>query len=386
MMSDPSYSPLLGKTDLAMDDYAPETDHRKRRRNRTTQSCLNCHTSKRKCDRKRPCQRCIQLGLTGLCVYEVDDPALRDDPNIDETTRLRNRIAELESLVRELRGKPQPRWADSSFRNGDPNEKWHSRAAKCSPLQARRRLASPHPANGTDGIVPTTRSSVSSLLSPIKTEAASEARSLYRFSPSPTLPTVHFPYGSSEHRSTYSSASPTIPFHSTHATNGYSSEANQREDSGLPYPLTTDGDSRYISSGSGGNGPACCSCRQTPAIMNGYLSLARQLQNTVNGVRHYVSHSDSQCQVYRRIVELNNVMQLTVGTSGIDGSSSSPYGSSTPTDPEVMTPLSASSSYHGHNSSPAVSPQEWNALATTAYNPYFSNDSHSVYGSGHVMT
>ena len=88
------------------------TKYRKRRRNRTTQSCLNCHTSKRKvsspihlskrnlihhnqCDRKRPCQRCIQLGLvsfcslqalpithhrfikTGLCVYEIDDPALR---------------------------------------------------------------------------------------------------------------------------------------------------------------------------------------------------------------------------------------------------------------------------------------------------------------------
>ena len=51
-----------------------------------------------------------------------------------------------------------------------------------------------------------------------------------------------------------------------------------------------------------------------------------------------------------------------------------------------MTPLSASSSYHGHNSSPAVSPQEWNALATTTYNPYFPNESHSVYGSGHVMT
>ena len=28
----------------------------------------------------------------------------RDDPSLDETTRLRNRIAELESLVRELRG------------------------------------------------------------------------------------------------------------------------------------------------------------------------------------------------------------------------------------------------------------------------------------------
>ena len=63
---------------------------------------------------------------TGLCVYEIDDPALRyihptcsvvheyltknirsdrDDPTVDENTRLRNRIAELESLVRELRGK-----------------------------------------------------------------------------------------------------------------------------------------------------------------------------------------------------------------------------------------------------------------------------------------
>ncbi|GAW02677.1 Heme-responsive zinc finger transcription factor HAP1 [Lentinula edodes] len=119
-------------------EFTVDTDHRKRRRNRTTASCLNCHTSKRKCDRKRPCQRCIQLGLTGLCVYEVDDPALRDDPNIDETTRLRNRIAELESLVRELRGKPHPRWADSNFRNGDPSEKWHSRATKTLPTPKRR--------------------------------------------------------------------------------------------------------------------------------------------------------------------------------------------------------------------------------------------------------
>ncbi|THG99317.1 hypothetical protein EW026_g2997 [Hermanssonia centrifuga] len=96
-------APLQFKGEIMDFDLGMEIDHRKRRRNRTTQSCLNCHTSKRKCDRKRPCQRCIQLGLTGLCVYEVDDPALRDDPNIDETTRLRNRIAELESLVRELR-------------------------------------------------------------------------------------------------------------------------------------------------------------------------------------------------------------------------------------------------------------------------------------------
>lgn len=62
---------------------APPGDHRKRRRNRTTQSCLNCHASKRmvhqitlstlprqlnmtfmQCDRRRPaCQRCTTLGL-----------------------------------------------------------------------------------------------------------------------------------------------------------------------------------------------------------------------------------------------------------------------------------------------------------------------------------
>ncbi|KAH9053282.1 hypothetical protein EDB87DRAFT_244229 [Lactarius vividus] len=51
---------------------------------RTTQSCLNCHTSKRmvypptvsfgliphpsfQCDRKRPCGRCIQLGIVSAC-------------------------------------------------------------------------------------------------------------------------------------------------------------------------------------------------------------------------------------------------------------------------------------------------------------------------------
>ncbi|KAJ6583912.1 hypothetical protein DFH09DRAFT_263748 [Mycena vulgaris] len=105
------FPPLQLKGEVMDLEFTLDTDHRKRRRNRTTQSCLNCHTSKRKCDRKRPCQRCIQLGLTGLCVYEIDDPALRDDPTLDENTRLRNRIAELESLVRELRGKPHPRWA-----------------------------------------------------------------------------------------------------------------------------------------------------------------------------------------------------------------------------------------------------------------------------------
>ncbi|KAI0093057.1 hypothetical protein BDY19DRAFT_405215 [Irpex rosettiformis] len=89
-----------------------EDDHRRKRRNRTTQSCLNCHTSKRMCDRKRPCGRCTQLGLTGLCVYEVDDPSQQPDAS-DEKARLQKRVAELESVIRELKNKPHPRWAQT---------------------------------------------------------------------------------------------------------------------------------------------------------------------------------------------------------------------------------------------------------------------------------
>lgn len=83
-------------------------DHRKRRRNRTTQSCMNCHTSKRMCDRKRPCGRCTQLGLTALCVYQVDEA----NPNTDnETSRLQNRVTELETIIKELKSQPsQQRW------------------------------------------------------------------------------------------------------------------------------------------------------------------------------------------------------------------------------------------------------------------------------------
>ncbi|KAF8161136.1 hypothetical protein B0H34DRAFT_654203 [Crassisporium funariophilum] len=105
---------------------APEGDHRKRRRNRTTQSCLNCHTSKRMCDRKRPaCARCTQLGLTGLCVYEVDDPSQRTETQ-DESSRLLKRVAELEGVIRELKNKPHPRWTQTA-NSAEEFEKWHSR-------------------------------------------------------------------------------------------------------------------------------------------------------------------------------------------------------------------------------------------------------------------
>ncbi|KAJ7188172.1 hypothetical protein C8R46DRAFT_1053905 [Mycena filopes] len=118
----------------------PQEDHRKRRRNRTTQSCLNCHATKRMCDRKRPCSRCIQLGLTGLCVYEVDDPARKSTTTQDETARLQNRIAELEGVIRELKNKPHPRWAadapgsDNSFMQTPPTSPASSSSTSVSPL------------------------------------------------------------------------------------------------------------------------------------------------------------------------------------------------------------------------------------------------------------
>ncbi|KAG7440036.1 uncharacterized protein BT62DRAFT_647433 [Guyanagaster necrorhizus] len=109
----------------AVSDCKPDSDvdHRKRRRNRTTQSCLNCHTSKRMCDRKRPaCARCTQLGLTGLCVYEVDDPNQRSDTQ-DESLRLLKRVAELEGVIRELKNKPHPRWLQPGCQQMAPEAK-----------------------------------------------------------------------------------------------------------------------------------------------------------------------------------------------------------------------------------------------------------------------
>ena len=93
------------------------------------------------CDRQRPCGRCTQLGLvshyrilhsptsalipltyqTGLCVYEVDNPSHRYASRLapsganedthgrlranaqDEAGRLKKRVAELESIIREVR-------------------------------------------------------------------------------------------------------------------------------------------------------------------------------------------------------------------------------------------------------------------------------------------
>jgi hypothetical protein len=378
---------------------------------------LNCHTSKRKCDRKRPCQRCIQLGLTGLCVYEIDDPALRDDPSVDETTRLRNRIAELESLVRELRGKPHPRWAESNFRDGDPNEKWHSRATKCVPLSAKRRATSPElvqdhhtSSNGRSNVI-------SSLLTPIKTEApADSAPHLYRFSPSPapsmryhTFQTQGEVRGSpgsatfeNDHRPSYANGS--NPNGSYHAP-GSSSTPGASYGNGTAGPSSySDGGNSYSISGSddgrafgdhyspgghstGSSGGSYCPCRTNPSTGHVYMTLAQQLQTTLNTVRYNHSSANASCVLYRRISELHNLIQSSESVG--DPTTRPQYDSNTPTESEILTPLSASSGHSFHSGSPgAVSPHEWSSISTGSYSSYFPGPppptEHNIYS--HVMT
>ncbi|KAG6854286.1 hypothetical protein C0991_008534 [Blastosporella zonata] len=242
----------------------------------------------------------------------------RDDPTLDENTRLKNRIAELESLVRELRGKPHPRWADSNFRDGDPNEKWHSRATKCAPVTKRR---------GSSPDRPSVRTLPPSL-SPIKTEPTTEpSPNLYRFSASPPPPMrysnnfhtdVRPPSSASyDNEGSYPSnngnyhppsGSPTTyhaPHHSSSVPSSYSD--------GGSYTLSGSDDGNSYHSGGHGDqysSSQMCSCRTSPGTSIAYISLAQQLQTSLSSLRQYYPHPpNSSCVLYRRIVELNNIMQ-----------------------------------------------------------------------------
>ena len=295
---------------------------------------------------------------TGLCVYEIDDPALRydpystpvrcsilnqgsrDDPSLDEATRLRNRIAELESLVRELRGmhlalvissspdrglgKPHPRWADANFRDGDPSERWHSRAAKNS-LHLRRRVRSPDTLARSNQ---EPRGLVSASGTPIKIEPIAEIAQphLYRFTPSPpaSYPAFH----------SDNSASPPYERQNGHHYSNGNLASNARSSMPYPSPTSTNGlsyshqppDPPYHENGNVYQMNACeagnhypsdspptqhfCACRTNPGAEHALVSLGQQLQSTLASLRQYTQHPESsQCQLFRRINELSNLMQ-----------------------------------------------------------------------------
>ncbi|KAF9240259.1 hypothetical protein BU15DRAFT_87727 [Melanogaster broomeanus] len=370
MSSDSFQQPLQLKGEIMDLEFTVDTDHRKRRRNRTTQSCLNCHTSKRKCDRKRPCQRCIQLGLTGLCVYEIDDPALRDDPSLDEATRLRKRIAELESLVNLTLVGPT-----ANFRDGDPSERWHSRAAKNS-LQLRRRPRSPEtlsrPNHDSRGLV-----SVSG--APIKVEPITEISQphLYRFTPSPpaSYPGFHSDNSASppyerqnghhyNNGNITSNGRSTMTYPSPTSNNGLSythhqSDSPSYHENGNVYQINTcDPDKVYGTHFPSDSPPSqtFCACRTSPAAEHALVSLGQHLQNTLASLRQYTQHPEnSHCQLFRRITDLNTLMH---GNDPDEGSGS-PYGTlPTPTESEIMSSHSSSSTpFHGSSAGTSVS--EW---------------------------
>ncbi|CAK5283234.1 unnamed protein product [Mycena citricolor] len=98
----------MPQPDTSSPALGPDGDHRKRRRNRTTHSCLNCHATKRMCDRKRPCTRCVQLGIADNCAYQTDKSAGFEPAVKQDESALLARIAELERVVGELRSSAPP--------------------------------------------------------------------------------------------------------------------------------------------------------------------------------------------------------------------------------------------------------------------------------------
>ncbi|KAI0947415.1 hypothetical protein AcV7_009852 [Taiwanofungus camphoratus] len=363
-------------------DFDLEVDHRKRRRNRTTQSCLNCHTSKRKCDRKRPCQRCIQLGLTGLCVYEVDDPALRDDPNVDENTRLRNRIAELESLVRELRGKPHPRWAEPNFCDGDATEKWHSRSSKRvqSQYQKHRREGLSDGGHHSEDLA-------SHMPSIVKTEQIPDLsqHQLYRLPSSSGSAlsndtqmvsqvffrgqhhqTGHhgFPSPTEESSVCYSSSSSPVGYGHRHLNDSGISNGEQYPRQAHMRPLANE--SAVVQHS--------CSCLTNPGAAHSLISFTHQLRGTMSFLRQLPEHNPHhQCLIMRRIMELDDIMHGN--DSGYVAESS--YETITRTESDIMSPASTSS-----HSSLETSIHDWPAMATSSsYDAYFpaSSGDHNGY-------
>ncbi|KAA1474727.1 hypothetical protein DENSPDRAFT_931856 [Dentipellis sp. KUC8613] len=387
------------KGDMMDFEFSLDMDHRKRRRNRTTQSCLNCHTSKRKAGPDLLSPLCFSLTrapTTGLCVYEIDDPALRHDPNVDEGTRLRNRIAELESLVRELRGKPHPRWADANFCDGDPNEKWHSRALKRPPgmhLNLKRRRASFDLGQPGDA-------SASAGGTPIKSEPGDLGHPFpYRFTPSPdsqnaspyqAFPPQHVHAASYADAHLYAGAgsseptsSPGYSPYSQHPQQSYAHDEPHHADPRYRQPQQQHHHTQPHASPSGsasgsGSGAAYCACGTNPAAAHPLLALAQQLHSAYGALRALPEHAGaSQCAILRRIQELNDVLHgageayPAPGPASASSSSASYDALATPPDSDIITPLSSAEAAPIRT----TQIQEWHALAAQAgaggYNPYF---------------
>ena len=233
------------------------------------------------------------------------------------------------------KGKPHPRWAESSFRDGDPNEKWHSRATKCVPLPKRNGQQPQQQQQNTqsqqsqlpDDVLRNGRAG----LNPIKTEPTQEANSqLYRFSPSPA-PSMRYHTFQADVRSDSSSSfdndprpgyNPTngsgmYPTNATHYTSGTGSTAPSTYSDGgggVTYPLSNsdDGNSygdHFSVNSSSPQSHFLCACRSNPALGITYLQLSQTVHQSLNSMRQYNHSSNSHCVLFRRVLELSNTLQ-----------------------------------------------------------------------------
>ncbi|KAF8664368.1 hypothetical protein AX16_000740 [Volvariella volvacea WC 439] len=319
-----SSEPITRKKRSASDaTAASDGDHRKRRRNRTTQSCLNCHTSKRMCDRKRPaCARCTQLGLTGLCVYEVDDPSQRSDSQ-DENSRLLKRVAELEGVIRELKNKPHPRWVQAGG-NGEEFDKWHSRAqaraSSSAPTDQGTASTSP-PSPQSDKIEHGSQSPT--------THCPPKGQNVYPPSIALQSPASHSPYfgGSPQSTPSPSTMTPTEEYpHPQVAIAGHPEMAQEYDLTSmfLTYPglmgcddspygnLAKDGqshDSCFIKPQSGH-----CGCLHEPSSYNVVLELSLRLRKAADVLARSASHHmGANCLLNQRIADLDTFATNALG-------------------------------------------------------------------------
>ncbi|KZT72072.1 hypothetical protein DAEQUDRAFT_705714 [Daedalea quercina L-15889] len=342
----------------------PEDDHRRKRRNRTTQSCLNCHTSKRMCDRKRPCGRCTQLGLTGLCVYEVDDPSRRipSGDSQDEKCRLQKRVAELESVIRELKNKPHPRWVaeqDNSDRvrsqhtANSPSPALTINTASHSPrgsTPAGPSRTSPVPDSTTVPRVPNFSSHNSPLMGigPLRVPSSpSVADSSPIATPSPTSLSPLDP-----HLSCGLGLNSDYDLSSLFACSG--------QKTGLEDSFFTDIWDRLVPPGG-----ACdsvrpgehCGCLSDPATYNAILELSLRLRKAADILGRSMNHASgtSSCLINQNVIELDRFTSTALGNISAPPD---PFGTAAnPNGATISAPTSATYTTFGTRPNPSGSTQ-----------------------------
>ncbi|OJJ45862.1 hypothetical protein ASPZODRAFT_2109176 [Penicilliopsis zonata CBS 506.65] len=73
------------------------------RKRRSIYSCLSCHQRKTKCDRAKPCNTCVRLGIASGCEYGMSSQDREFIQKSEVIERLRQRHRQLEKQLRELR-------------------------------------------------------------------------------------------------------------------------------------------------------------------------------------------------------------------------------------------------------------------------------------------